>query len=207
MDEVEFYSRKIVEAMRMLYLKGLLTGLGGNFSVRLSNGLVLMTPSSSRPIFKMKYELEPEDLVVVDLGGRVVRGSANPTSELPMHLAIYRACERCRAVAHVHGTYSPLMDEGLADKLVMDTELELVFRPRICFVGKFMPGSEELARAVSEKAREGCNIIYMKGHGVVAVHENLTMALEFAELAELLAERTIVARPLLEGLLRAGAGQ
>ncbi|MEM1645198.1 MAG: class II aldolase/adducin family protein [Ignisphaera sp.] len=61
-----------------------------------------------------------------------------------------------------------------------------ILKPRICFVEEYVPRTHELAKAVSDKVKDGCEIVYLKRHGVVSVSDNLGMALELAELAEVI---------------------
>ncbi|MDI3404904.1 class II aldolase/adducin family protein [Streptomyces cavernicola] len=78
---------------------GLVVGTSGNVSVRVGE-LILITPSG------VPYDrLAPEDLVAVDLEGRQVHGKLKPTSELPLHLAAYRATP-ARAVVHTHALHA-----------------------------------------------------------------------------------------------------
>ena len=184
-------AKQMCEALKMMYLKGLVTPLTGNISVRVGD-TILRTPSSWGPIARLKYELNPDDIVVVDLGGRVIRGG-KPSSELPMHLEIYRSCQNCNAVVHIHGVFAPMLEPG--EDLYLDVELKYA-KTRICFVDEYTPGSVELAKAVARKAAEGCQIIYLKNHGIVATASNLAMALELAEAAEIIATRTFISRIL-----------
>jgi len=171
-------------AMKMLYLKGLITPLAGNISVRIDSR-ILVTPSA-----KLKFALQPEDIVEVDLEGRVLRGG-KPTSELPMHLGIYRVCRECRSVVHIHGVYAPLLRREDIALLPMDVELEYVLKPRICFVPTKPPGSAELATAVIREVSSGCNVVILERHGIVAVGSSLELALELAEAIELAARRML----------------
>lgn len=66
----------------------MITPLTGNISVRIGN-TILITLSSFIPTIRLKYELNPEDLVEVDLEGNIIKGG-RPTTELPMHIEIYR---------------------------------------------------------------------------------------------------------------------
>ncbi|MEL9909460.1 MAG: hypothetical protein QXP36_03580 [Conexivisphaerales archaeon] len=59
------------------------------------------------------------------------------------------------------------------------------------FVRELIPRTTDLASAALEKVREGCEILYLERHGVVTVSDNLGMALELAELSEVIAARTI----------------
>ncbi len=88
---------QLVQAGRLCYEQGLLVALDGNLSVRLSEELVLCTPAGCH-----KGLLAAEDMIVVDMDGRQVRGEGGPTSELAMHLACYRARPDIEAIVHAH---------------------------------------------------------------------------------------------------------
>ncbi|HEX9439758.1 MAG TPA: class II aldolase/adducin family protein, partial [Roseiflexaceae bacterium] len=88
---------EIVKIGRMLYDRGLIVAGDGNISARMSDELVITTPAGA-----CKGMLEPEDMVVVDLEGRVRGGVRKPSSELQMHLAVYQNRPDARAVVHAH---------------------------------------------------------------------------------------------------------
>ena len=85
----------LLDACRRLHAAGLLAASDGNLSVRLSNGLIAMTPSGVP-----KSRLRQEDLAHLTLEGEVMAG--RPSSERAMHLAIYRAVPQARAIVHAH---------------------------------------------------------------------------------------------------------
>ncbi|MHA5053101.1 class II aldolase/adducin family protein [Streptomyces sp. SD15] len=90
---------ELVATARRTVADGLVVGTSGNVSVRIG-GTVLVTPTG------VPYDrLTPDAVVGVDLDGRQVLGSLLPTSELPMHLAIYRATD-ARAVVHTHAPHA-----------------------------------------------------------------------------------------------------
>ncbi|MCS6859318.1 MAG: class II aldolase/adducin family protein [Abditibacteriales bacterium] len=89
--------RDIVESGRRLWLRGLIAAGEGNISIRLSENEILTTPSGV-----CKGFLTPEMLCVTDLDGRLVRGEQKPSSELLMHLTIYKHRPDVRAVVHAH---------------------------------------------------------------------------------------------------------
>jgi L-fuculose-phosphate aldolase len=98
-DAVERAWDELVLTARRTVADGLVVGTSGNVSVRVG-GTVLVTPTG------VPYDrLAPDDVVGVDLDGRQVLGSLLPTSELPMHLAIYRATD-ARAVVHTHAAHA-----------------------------------------------------------------------------------------------------
>ncbi|WP_149180065.1 class II aldolase/adducin family protein [Streptomyces sp. TRM49041] len=98
----------LVATARRTVTDGLVVGTSGNVSVRVGD-TVLATPSG------VPYDrLTAADVVAVDLAGHQVRGALPPTSELPMHLAVYRATD-AGAVVHTHAVHatavSTLVDE------------------------------------------------------------------------------------------------
>ncbi len=98
-DKAWVLRREIVAAARRLHEQGLLPGPSGNLSARLDDERVLVVPSGVP-----KARLQPEELLIVDLGGRVLAGmrGLKPTSELPMHLEVYRRRSDVAAVVHAH---------------------------------------------------------------------------------------------------------
>lgn len=97
-EEVHAWEELVATARRTV-LEGLVVGTSGNVSVRVGD-TVLVTPSG------VPYDrLTPDDITGVDLDGGRVLGGLVPTSELPMHLAIYRATD-ARAVVHTHAVHA-----------------------------------------------------------------------------------------------------
>jgi len=192
-NDTDTISRLICKIFKALYFKGLITPLAGNASVRIDDKIVI-TPSG-----KIKYDLKPSDLAIVTLNGEHVSGP-KPSSEVYMHLAVYRSCNWCKALVHIHGILTPFLDENLVKELLLDTELEYVLKPNICFVEKLRPGSLELAKAVASKIAKGCNIVILKYHGVVSVGRSLEEAVELAEAIELASLRTIMMKMLFFAL-------
>ncbi|MEU6571213.1 class II aldolase/adducin family protein [Streptomyces parvulus] len=91
---------ELVAAARRTVADGLVVGTSGNVSVRVGD-TVLVTPSG------VPYDrLAPGDVTGVGLDGRQVLGTLVPTSELPLHLAVYRADDTARAVVHTHAVHA-----------------------------------------------------------------------------------------------------
>ncbi|NEB01333.1 class II aldolase/adducin family protein [Streptomyces sp. SID13726] len=97
-EEAEAWS-ELVDTARRTVTDGLVVGTSGNVSVRVGD-TVLVTPSG------VPYDrLTPDDVTGVDLDGRQLLGTLVPTSELPMHLAIYHHTD-ARAVVHTHAVHA-----------------------------------------------------------------------------------------------------
>lgn len=93
---------EVLEANLELVRRGLVVFTFGNASgFDKSSGLVVIKPSG------VAYSaLTKEDLVVTDLEGRIVEGSMRPSSDLPTHLALYRAFDGVHGVVHTHSRYA-----------------------------------------------------------------------------------------------------
>lgn len=167
---------------------GLLAGTAGNLSARLHDGRILVTPAGGR-----KGRLDASDLVVVDPAdpGSAARRAAS--SELPLHLACYRARAGVGSVVHTHApalTAAGLRELDIADRLPELTEAVGPIR-----LLPFAPsGSAELARAAEEAVGEGAGVLLLRGHGAVAVGRDPADAGARTELAELSAYAVLLAR-------------
>lgn len=98
-DAVEKAWSDVVAAARRTVAESLVVGTSGNVSARVGD-VVVVTPTG------VPYDrLRPQDAVAVDLEGRQVAGELAPTSELPLHLAVYRATG-ARAIVHTHAPHA-----------------------------------------------------------------------------------------------------
>ena len=87
----------LCEIGRRVWQREYIAANDGNFSFRLTEDLVLCTPTMMSKGF-----MKPEDLVLVNMSGQQVGGRLKMTSEVLMHLEIYRVRDDVRAVVHVH---------------------------------------------------------------------------------------------------------
>ena len=92
-----FAKSQLCEACHLLYQRGYVASNDGNLSLRLEDGRFLITPSGVS-----KGRITPEMLVVCDGEGHVLEGNRHPSSEAPMHWAVYAARPDVGAVVHAH---------------------------------------------------------------------------------------------------------
>jgi L-fuculose-phosphate aldolase len=165
----------LAAAGRRLAARGLVIGTSGNLSVR-AGGLVAVTPTGG-----VISELTAEQMTVIDLDGAVVDGDLAPTSEVPMHLAIYQATGT-GAIVHTHAVGSTAV--GLvADEIPLIHYAMLGFGGAIRVAPYACYGTGELAAHVV-KALESKYAALMRNHGSIAHGKNLDKAVEHLELAE-----------------------
>ncbi len=171
-SEIVVFGKKMLE-------KGLVTGTGGNLSVR-SGRRVVLSPSG------VEYEtMKPEDVAVVDLEGRLLEGGMKPTSEMSLHLALYHARPDITAVVHTHSPYACVL-------ACLGREIP-PFHYLVALVGRKIPvapyacfGTPELARSTVEVMGEG-KAALLANHGMVSVGGSLIEAFRVAETVEFLA--------------------
>src|SRR5256885_129930 len=170
----------VAAAARRLAADGLVLGTSGNVSARAGEH-VAITPTGA-----VLGEVEPGQVTVVDLEGRVVDGELAPPSEADMHLGVYRRYD-AGAVVHTHAPVATALSCVLADELpCVHYEMLLLGGPvRIAPYAVF--GTPELAASVLE-ALEGRTVALLANHRTVALGADLEGALRATQLLEWAAE-------------------
>src|ERR687888_321775 len=180
----------IVEIGRRLYARGYTASNDGNISVRLDATRLLMTPKSV-----CKGFMSPEMMCITDLDGRKLAGERDPSSEMLMHLEVYRQRPDVQAVVHAH----PPIATGFAvagiplDRAVLAEVLTTL--GSIPIAAYATPSTSELPAAVRQyiKAHDG---MLLANHGALTVGADLFAAYYKMETIEHLAKISLVARML-----------
>lgn len=152
---------EIVRFGKLLHQTGLVAATDGNLSVRLDDGNILCTPT-----VMSKGLMEPEDLVVVDRDGHKIAGSRDVSSEIAMHLLIYRNRKDVGAVVHAHPpTATGYAAAGIPLDRALCSEI-IVTLGSVPLANYETPGTPELAQALAPLVAEH-DAILMANHGVV----------------------------------------
>lgn len=152
----------------------------GNISARTEEGQIAITPSGIR------YDiLRPEDIAIVDPDEHPVDAPKKPSSETPMHTAIYRAMPEVGAIIHTHSPYALAFAALREDIPITNIELFLCGAP-IPVAPWACPGTPEAGKVTVElfRQRPGLKICLLRNHGLVAIGKNLENAFENALNAE-----------------------
>jgi L-fuculose-phosphate aldolase len=160
----------IVSACHELARAGLVVGTAGNVSVR-AGDLVAVTPSGLR-----YAELTPELVGVHRLDGAAVEAPLKPTSELPLHLAVYQDRPEAGAVVHTHSPAATALST-LVDEVPAVHYYTALFGGPVRVAPYATYGSAELARGVTEALRMRTGAL-MGSHGAVTLGPDLAAALD-----------------------------
>lgn len=167
---------EIVKFAKKLISSGLTSGTGGNISViDREKALVAVTPSG------VDYDqMKPNDIVVVNMDGKVVSGNNKPTSELNFHLALYKKREDIGSVVHTHSVYATTFAVLGWEIMPAHYMTASSGAERVPLIPYETFGTKELADAISENIKD-YNAALLENHGLVAVGKNLTKAFTIAE--------------------------
>ena len=167
---------------RFAYHRRLVSGTGGNLSVRLSDGRVLITPSAVS-----LAECTPEDFIAVDLDGEKVAGPERfvPSKEVHLHTAVYAARPDVHAISHLHPPACIVfaIRNRSIPLVTITAEVRLGPTP---VVPEAPSGSARLAQLVRDTAVAWpeAKLLLLERHGVLAVGANLRETIDVADLAE-----------------------
>jgi L-fuculose-phosphate aldolase len=160
----------------------LVHGTAGNFSARLPDGNVVLTPSS------LPYEtMTLDQLVVTDLDGNVREGETSPTTEKMLHLACLKAYDDVHAVIHCHAKYCTMFALTRTPIPCVIEEVEVYVGGDVPVANYEFTGSQELADEVSKWVGDRAAVL-MANHGLLTVGKSPKDALKIANLVELTAE-------------------
>ncbi|MDI9623281.1 MAG: class II aldolase/adducin family protein [Methanothermobacter sp.] len=166
--------KEMVRAAHYLYSNGLVSGSAGNISIRLSMGEIAITPTG----IPLSLVTE-ENVAIVSMDGNRLLGG-DPSSELYLHLGIYKVREDIKSIVHTHSPYATAF--AFSDKRLKGLEgfNGVDFVEEVTY---HRPGSLELARECAEKIKES-KILILKNHGIVCCGSNLQEAIQLAEFIE-----------------------
>lgn len=174
----------IVECGRIAYERHLMTANDGNISIRMDDGLILITPSGLS-----KGRLSTDDLLVVDIEGNIIsaKEGRRPSSETPMHLEVYKQREDVRAVVHAHPIFATTLT-------VADLEFPVDVLPEVLLTlgdvpvtAYATPSSHEDAVVIRPFVKEH-NALLLCQHGSLTYGKNLDEALIHLERIEHVSE-------------------
>jgi L-fuculose-phosphate aldolase len=193
-SDIQYHDTRsaLCEYGRSLLDDGLTTGTGGNLSARLDEDHIAITPSG------VPYEdITPADVPVVRTDGTVVEGDLDPSTELPMHLAVYESRPDVEGVVHTHSPYATTF-ASLGEPIPASHYL-------VAFAGSEVPVAEykthatqRLGEAAVDALGDSYSATLLRNHGVLTASDSLDDAYTVAQMVEFCARIHYQARAIGE---------
>ena len=190
---LEALRTEVFEANLELVRRGLVLYTFGNASgLSRDAGLVAIKPSG------VPYEkMTPADMVIVDLDGRIVEGSLRPSSDLPTHLALYRAFPSIGGVVHTHSRHATAWAQAGREIPCFGTTHADYFHGPVPVTAPLTPAEIEseyeantgvaIVRLMADRDPLGCPAALVAGHGPFTWGESAGAAAYMAAILEELA--------------------
>lgn len=177
--EDEYRIKKdICEMGKRMYMRGYVAANDGNISVRMNENEIITTPTGISKGF-----MTPDMLCKIDMNGNSIYGSMKPSSEIKMHLEIYRQDPKVKAVTHAHPPYATAfavaripMDEPLMPEAIVNLG-------EVPVAEYAMPGSDDVPKSIRPYIKEYKSVL-LANHGVVTWGKSVTEAFYRLETVE-----------------------
>lgn len=179
--------QQICEIGKRMYDKDLITSSDGNISVKVNDKEIWITPSGVSKGF-----MTTQSIICVDIDGNVISGNSKPSTEMKLHLNIYKKLSWVKSVIHAHPTFSSVfavLNKPINKKYLTESIVSLGDVP----VTKFaLPSTDELA-ASCDPYLNNYKAILIANHGAVTWDKSLEGALFKMETLEHTAKVTFLA--------------
>jgi L-fuculose-phosphate aldolase len=176
--EAQAAKEEICAVGRKLWMRQYVDGNGGNISYRIGPDEVICSPT-----LISKFDLTPQDMCMVDLTGKQLAGGRPRTSEILMHLEIYKAVPEAKAVVHCHPPHAT------AYAIIGRVPPNCVIPEYEVFIGKVAlspyetPGTQKFAETVIPFVKTH-NTVLLANHGIVCWGDTVTHAEWYAEVVD-----------------------
>lgn len=178
--------KEVARFMRRLYRQGLTTTSGGNISLKVSEEIILITPSATD-----KGRMKWKEVGIMSIIGENLTPDLKPSIESALHLGIYKKNCEVLAIVHAHPVFA---SSFTAMKCDINTSLTAEARA-ICGEPKFVPyalmGSPELAEVTAENSAES-DVLLLENHGILTTGKTLLSAFDKLEVLENAAKMTLI---------------
>jgi L-fuculose-phosphate aldolase len=194
--EADLIKQEIVRNGRKLWDRQYVDGNGGNLSYRITDEAVICTPTLCS-----KYDLTVDDLCLVDMQGTQLAGKRNRTSEIFLHLEIYKAVPQARAVVHAHpphATAYAIIGRVPPNCIIPEHE---VFVGNVAYTPYETPGTQAFAETILPFVKNH-NTILLGNHGVVCWADTVTHAEWYHEVVDTYCRTLMLAAQLGAPIIR-----
>lgn len=185
-DKYKSERKEVARFMRRLYKHSLTTTSGGNISLRLTEDLILITPSATD-----KGRMKWKEVGIVTIFGENLTPHLKPSIETAMHIAIYKKKREVTAIVHAHPVFASLFT---AIKAKINTNLTAESKAILgdpLLVKYAIMGSDALAEVAAENSLKS-DILLLENHGILTTGSNLLQAFDKIEVLENAAKMTLM---------------
>lgn len=172
--------------MRRLYKHGLTTTSGGNISLRITDNIIVITPSATD-----KGRMRWKEVGIMNIAGKNLTGKLKPSIEFEMHLSIYRNNKDVVAIVHAHPLFASsftAMKHKIKTNLTAEAKA-ILGDPLV--VPYAVMGSGELASLVAGSSMRS-DILLLENHGILTTGKTLLQAFDKIEVLENAAKMTLI---------------
>jgi L-fuculose-phosphate aldolase len=185
-DKYKSERKEVARFMRRLYKHALTTTSGGNISLRISEKIILITPSATD-----KGRMKWKEVGIINISGENLTPHLKPSIETEMHLAIYRKKKDVLAIVHAHPLFASLFT---AIKAKINTNLTSEAKAILgdpLLVRYAVMGSRALAEVAAENILKS-DILLLENHGILTIGSNVLQAFDKIEVLENAAKMTLM---------------
>jgi len=176
--EAEEIKKEICAVGKKLWMRAFVDGNGGNISYRIGPNEILCTPT-----LLSKYDLTPDDICLVDLDGNQLAGKRPRTSEILMHLEVYKHVPEAKSVVHCHPPHATAYAiTGKVPPNMIIPEFE-VFVGKVALSPYRTPGTPEFAQTVIPYVQNH-NTVLLANHGILCWADTVMHAEWYAEVLD-----------------------
>ena len=185
-DKYKAERKEVARFMRRLYKHALTTTSGGNISLRISEKIILITPSATD-----KGRMKWKEVGIINILGENLTPHLKPSIETEMHLAIYRKKNDVLAIVHAHPVFASLFT---AIKAKINTKLTAEAKAILgdpLLVRYAVMGSRALAEVAAENILKS-DVLLLENHGILTTGSNILQAFDKIEVLENAAKMTLM---------------
>ena len=168
----------LIRACQILYQQGYLTGMDGNLSIRLENDTVLTTPTG-----RNKGWICEDDLVLCDMNGNSLEIDKRPSTEIKMHIEVYRKRSDITAVVHCHPVFATTYAASNRDLDGCYLTESIVAIGRVPKAQLAVPSTSEISDSISSFI-ENNEMLLLANHGALAYGVDMEAAVSRIESLE-----------------------
>lgn len=182
-EVIKGLKEKLTHYARLVFIKGLVSGEGGNISVRIpSSDYILITPGGV-PL----RDVNSKNIVTVDIDGNQIdlKGRFNPSKETAFHTSIYKLRDDAGAVIHAHPPNVTAFAVKGKSLPLLTVSCKIVLKKVPC-LNFALPGSVDLSRIINKGIKRYTDVraFLLKGHGIITFGNNLSSTFDLIDMAE-----------------------